>query len=86
MDSLYHTVISPENLEYQRYLNTHVRLVDGSEEDELLVTIDDKLVASVEFTPQKMVVRDLEGKLIGFFDCPPLALKHEVLRYCQRRL
>jgi hypothetical protein len=31
-----------------------------------------------------MVVRDIEGKLIGFFDCPPSVLKREVLDYCSQ--
>src|SRR5205823_10572255 len=84
MDSLLDTVLFPENLEYQRYLDKHVHLIDGPHDDELLVTVDNKLVASVKLAPQKMIVRDIKGTLIGFFDCPPSSLKREVLDYCRQ--
>jgi hypothetical protein len=85
MNSLIDTVLFPENFEYQRYIDSRVHIVDGRHEEELLVTVDNKLVASVELAPQKMVVRDLEGRLIGFFDCPPSGLKREVLDYWTQR-
>jgi len=85
MHSLLDTVLFPENLEYQRYIDKRVRLIGGRHNDELLVTIDNKPVASVELAPQKMVVRDIDGRLIGFFDCPPSSLKCEVFNYCNQR-
>src|SRR5947208_11386697 len=85
MDTLLDTVLFPENLEYERYLDERVRFVDGRHDDELLVAIDNKIVASVEFTPQRMVVRDVECTLIGYFDCPPSDVKQAVLSHCTRR-
>ena len=49
------------------------------------VAIDNKVVASVELAPQRMVVRDVESTLIGYFDCPPSGVKQAVLSYCTRR-
>jgi hypothetical protein len=84
MDTLFGTVLFPESLEHQRRLDERVQLIDGHHPDELLVAIDDKIVASVEFTSPKMVVRDLTGALIGFFDGPPSVVKEAVLGYCHR--
>lgn len=85
MNSLHDTVLFSDDLEYQRCVDKRVRLIDGRHSDELFVTVDNKLVASVEFAPQKMVVLDIKGRLIGFFDCPPSGLKREVLDYCTQR-
>jgi hypothetical protein len=85
MDSLLDTVLFTEDLENERRLDKRVRFIDGRSDDELLVTVDNEVVASVELAPQKMVLRDIEGTLIGYYDCPPSSLKREVLSYCRQR-
>jgi hypothetical protein len=85
MNTLVDTVLFPENLERERCLDERVRFIDGRHDDELLVAIDNKVVASVELAPQRMVVRDVESTLIGYFDCPPSGVKQAVLSYCARR-
>ena len=84
MDTLLNTVLFVD-VEAERRLDKRVRFMDGRHDDELLITIDNNVAASVELAPQKMVVRDMEGTLIGYYDCPPSCLKREVLEYCSRR-
>jgi hypothetical protein len=85
MDSLLNTVLFAGDLEDEHSLDKRVRFIDGRHKNELLVTVDNKVAASIEFAAQKMVVRDIGGTLIGYYDCPPSTLKREVLSYCSRR-
>ena len=85
MDTLLNSVLFPEDLEYQRYVDHRVRLIDGRRDNELLLAMDNEIVASVELTLQRMIVRDVEGTLIGYFDCPPSGVKEAVLSYCSKR-
>jgi hypothetical protein len=83
MDSLLNTVLFAD-LDAELRVDKRVRFIDARHDNELLITIDNKVVASVELAPQKMVVRDIKGTLIGYYDCPPSGLKREVLDYCNQ--